>query len=636
MISAILQDVDLHILNTGQPTYLSPSYGTLSAIDVSSCSSLLLVELEWYVLDDLHNSDQFPAMILLQNVNPLPINPSQRWMLHRADWDMFSKLVGVDKWDPHNVNTNCKTLTEAILNAAYRAIPQRKTSNRKSLPWFDSSCRNAIRARRKAYRKFRSDLSTTSFIQFKKARAQARRLIRERKAEYWRNYVSTVNSNTPVAEVWRKIRGIQGKNLSSPIFLSIDSELTADADAVAEKLADSFTIAEDAFDGKFLQSRRQEEANKLYFDSSTDEVIDYNLPFSMWELEFSLKLCKGLSPGPDNVLYEMIRRLPLEVKSIQLQLYNQIWQKGVIPDDWKLAHIVPILLASSYRPISLISCLGKVLERMVNRRLQWILERGQLLWSEQSAFRRRRSTLDNLVILESEIHYAFVNKQVVVVVLFDIKNAFDSVWRFGILRALHNWGFKGNLPKFIMNYLSGTHFQVFVNGTLSTKRTTKYGVPQGSALSSTLFSIAVNGIINCLSQNVKGLLYADDLLIFCRSRSIEFARRNVQAAVNRISTCCETSGLRISAEKRKCIMFSRRRGDNPSIELNIGSQPVPCVDQVRFLGLTFDKRLNWLPHIEELRVRCFKKLRILKVLGNTSWGADRASLIKIYQALVCS
>lgn len=70
--------------------------------------------------------------------------------------------------------------------------------------------------------------------------------------------------------------------------------------------------------------------------------------------------------------------------------------------------------------------------------------------------------------------------------------------------------------------------------------------------------------------------------------------------------------------------------------LNLGPYPIPCVDQVRFLGVIFDKRLDWIAHVNELRKRCFNRLNILRVLSNTSWGADRISLMKVYQGLIHS
>src|SRR5699024_6697221 len=104
-------------------------------------------------------------------------------------------------------------------------------------------------------------------------------------------------------------------------------------------------------------------------------------------------------------------------------------------------------------------------------------------------FRQLRSTTDNLVLLESQIHEAFVEGQKVLAVFFDIKRAFDTAWRHAITKKLHDWGIKGKILKFVENFLGNRSFRVLANGHLSSSRLQQNGTPQGSVLSSTLFLI---------------------------------------------------------------------------------------------------------------------------------------------------
>ena len=135
---------------------------------------------------------------------------------------------------------------------------------------------------------------------------------------------------------------------------------------------------------------------------------------------------------------------------------------------------------------------------MINTRLVWYLESNNLISPVQSGFRSERSTNHNLIRLETFIRDAFIKKERVVAVFFDLEKAFDTTWRHGILRDLHELGLKGRLPIFIKSFLAERTMQVRVGSTLSDLYEQKQNVPQGSILSTTLFNFKINNIVNCL------------------------------------------------------------------------------------------------------------------------------------------
>ncbi|GFW75959.1 putative RNA-directed DNA polymerase from transposon X-element [Trichonephila clavipes] len=132
------------------------------------------------------------------------------------------------------------------------------------------------------------------------------------------------------------------------------------------------------------------------------------------------------------------------------------------------------------------------------------------------------------------------------------------------------------------------------------------------------------------------LFYVDDLQVSCEGSDMRMIERQLQTAVNNILKWCDTNGHSISASKSCCVHFCRKRGIHPDPEIRIRDVQIPVVPDVRFLGVIFDRRLTFLPHILHLRKRCEKSLNLLKVLSNTSWGADRTSLLRVYQAIVLS
>ncbi|GFY07466.1 putative RNA-directed DNA polymerase from transposon X-element [Trichonephila clavipes] len=170
----------------------------------------------------------------------------------------------------------------------------------------------------------------------------------------------------------------------------------------------------------------------------------------------------------------------------------------------------------SYRPIALTSCFCKTFERMVNTRLVYVLEKEKCISPLQSGFRKSRSTLDNLVFLESQIRDAFVRRNHLVSLFFDIEKAYDQTWCYGILRNMHDFGLRGNLPIFIFNFLVVRYFPVRIGHSSSHKFIQDQGVPQCSVLSVTLFNIHMSSILGHLPPSVRGMLYVADLQVSCQ------------------------------------------------------------------------------------------------------------------------
>ena len=212
---------------------------------------------------------------------------------------------------------------------------------------------------------------------------------------------------------------------------------------------------------------------------------------------------------------------------VMLHIFNNIWIIGEFPLSWSEATIIPIPKPGkdptdpgNYRPIALTSCVCKTFERIVNNRLVWFLEKNKLLTEFQSGFRKQRNTNDQLIRFESFVREGFVRREHVVSVFFDLEKAYDTTWKYGILRDLHKCGLRGRLPQLIGNFLANRYFRVRVGSCLSNSFNQEMGVPQGSILSVTLFILKINSIVKCLPSHIKCSLYVDDFLIYYRSKNM--------------------------------------------------------------------------------------------------------------------
>ena len=257
----------------------------------------------------------------------------------------------------------------------------------------------------------------------------------------WSSFVSSVNSRTPSSTVWRKVKKIAGKfTPNPPPVLKMNGQYMTSALEVSNALAEHFAnVSSKSEVAPFHQYRWNEEQKPLDFTAEREE--HYNLPFTEREFDSALAACKDSAPGPDEIPYAMFRHVSFNTKLFILSIINRIWHDNSYPTVWELAIILAFLkpgkdkfLAASYRPIALTSCLCKIMEKMVNARLVWYLEKKRILSPIQCGFRRMHSTTDVLVRLESSICEAFASKEHHVTVFFYLEKAYDTAWRHGILK----------------------------------------------------------------------------------------------------------------------------------------------------------------------------------------------------------
>ena len=194
--------------------------------------------------------------------------------------------------------------------------------------------------------------------------------------------------------------------------------------------------------------------------------------------------------------------------------------------------------------------------------------------------------------METFIRDAFIKKEHVVAVFFDLEKAYDTTWRYGILKDIHKLGLRGRLPTFIENFLADRTMQVRVGSSLSDYYDQEQGVPQGGVLSTTLFSIKINDIVKCLGNLTDCSLYVDDFCICYRSKSMATIERQLQQNLNKIENWATSNGLKFSKSKTQCVHFCQLRKQHNDPVLHLYGSPIQVVEESKFLGILFDKYLK--------------------------------------------
>ncbi|KAE9528780.1 hypothetical protein AGLY_012355 [Aphis glycines] len=654
IVEKFLDNEQIILLNTGEHTRHNVANNSFSSIDLSITSSSLAPKTKWKVLTEYNCSDHWPISIELLDQSPqIPFPP--KWNTKKPNWELFNDLISqsitenpIEIDSPINqttINSLTNKFTHTILTAATKAIGKTNHNTKKNLvPWWNHECNESIKRYKRCLNKFKKSNSPLDHIQLKKARAQSRYITKKRKTETWQKYTSSINTNTPSMEVWNKIKAIKGISYHrlplvlqhNNISLSTPSDITkAFAEVFQKNSSDSnydpeFATFKDTFEMYTTNEPELDPHPHLNF---------LNMPFSTSEMLDARSNCNSKSPGPDDIPYSFIKNLPSIGLNQLLQIYNLIWETGFYPDPWRNAIIIPIpkpnknkFNISNYRPISLISTLSKLLEKMVNKRLTWFLETSKLLPINQCGFRRNHSTLDHLSCLHTDICNAINTKQHLILIALVLEKAYDMVWRNRVLHIIHKWGINGNILTFVKNFLRNRSIQVKAHHNLSNLYPTENGLPQGSVLSVTLFLIAIHDIFLQVQKPTKHLIFADDCYIYCSGININTTREILQNALHTLQEWANKSGFIFSPHKSKGIQFNL----NIDTALYLKNTQIPFHKSLRILGLIFDNKLNWTTHLKQLKVACKVKLNVIKTLANHTWGADKKSLLNIYKTLILS
>lgn len=644
-IENILYNQAISVLNDGRPTHYHVQTGSYSTIDLSICSSDIFDDLNYEVLDSTFSSDHFPIKISW-NDPPLLVSTVPRYKTELGRWREFERLTEVGAVDASmDVEQLLQHIQSTIISAADQTIPRTSGNYQKPpVPWMNNICKAAKRDRNRAERALRRNFSIENKIRYNRAKAFCRYTMKQQRLISFQNYVQSINQRTTLHQVWKKVRKIEGKFSPNPtpVVQDQNGQLHSAPEEVANLFAEHFANISSPtnYTPEFQHYKGQQESRHLNFN--TRERLDYNEPISMQELKSALSSTLESSPGEDQITYSMIKHAHPTLLEHLLHLYNKIFLEHVFPAAWLIAIIIAILkpaknhkILNNYRPISLIDVPCKLLEKIINNRLIWVLETQGFIAPDQSGFRKNRSTSDHLVRLETDLRAALNQRLHTIAIFFDLQKAYDTAWRYGVLRALYDFGIRGSLPIYLSNFLSNRSLKVRVSSAYSRTVPVLEGIPQGSVLSCTCFLIAINSITANIPRSVRSLLYVDDLTIYASGSTTNTIERQLQLALNSLQQWSAKTGFQFSVVKTEAMHVCRKHGcPKLAPNLTLNNQPIKCSDSIKFLGLILDNTLSWKPQINALKAKCNKGLNLLKKLAHTKWGSDAPTMVRLYIMLI--
>ena len=626
MLKNIQNQLNLINLNTDEHTHLDRYTGNTDILDMAFSSlNLSKHDIQFLIGDDL-GSDHLPIEIALDTPphRNTHINPV-RYKFNQTDREVFESTLEAalgsrevpELKSTQDIDKYADFITTAISTAVDKAIPKSKSGRPESQPVSDETL-VLIKEKRKLRRQYSQVHDPLVTTRVNQLQTEIKDNLRIESQASWEKFCNDISLETNHTESWCKIKNfLKPKGQHDYPALRLDAKTTkTDADKAqlfAESVERHFGIQSNSFHSKHFDEVNQFiEDNYEYFyppedsdDYRSDMDDDHDLVADV-DSDTLIKIVKflklGKDQGPDNIHNEVLRLGTTTSLFHHLaRLFTSSIQIGYIPTAWKLATLRMLLkpdklpsLTTSYRPISLMSSIMKLFERVIEQRLRSYLEDIGFINNYQSGFRQNKSTEDHLFRPSQSVMESFNRREHVVAAFLDVKKAFDNVWHNGLRYKIFMLDLPTKMTRWLSDFLVGRVIQVNVNGFLSDQISPAAGVPQGSVLSPLLFLIYVNDLPNPHDRQNSKSQFADDTALWPASRNVHIAAKLLQKDLRKLAKWCAKWRIKLNPEKTKVIIFSRSYlAGKPEPTLKLYSERLKIYPQVKFLGITFDSKFTF-------------------------------------------
>ncbi|KAF2357068.1 Reverse transcriptase domain [Trinorchestia longiramus] len=378
--------------------------------------------------------------------------------------------------------------TSNLIEASHKVFKKTKeyTQPKYNKSWWNSKCAGAVKAKQEAKIVLINQPSPVNLIAYKRCQALVKQEVKNAKKESWISFCNSITTDTSASLIWKRIKNLQTPFCKKAQPVLTNNAIITDSVSKANALANHY---QERLTSPSPSPFPQHPLIPLAMALNDDTPSVINDPFNIQELNRGLTSMRSTATGHDDIHNEHLKHIPDNYKTWLLQLDNKSLQSGMLPTVWQPAIIIPLpkpnkplTSVDSYRPIPLLSCVQKLMERLIVSRLTFFLEQKGVFRKTQGGYRRRLSAIHQVTKLEAAIRSTLANKSIMLCLFVDFSSAFDTVWPMGVLYKLSRCGVRGTMLRWLQAYLKDRPFKVFMEGTYSSERIAKSGVPQGAVL----------------------------------------------------------------------------------------------------------------------------------------------------------
>lgn len=538
--------------------------------------------------------------------------------LNQIDWD--------NVLNSEDANTQASQFYSVVFDVIQQLVPRKRIARDRSIkqPWWNAELRHKRNILRKARKRLFRSKSPEDNVCVERLETEYELLNETLYREYLDN-IQTRLTDDP-SSFWSYVKS---RKRTDGIPSVVDS-----GDRSSNSPEEAANLFADFFKGVFNHGLHTAPADYL------DEIPSHNIdmPFPVLSeaevLEALAAVDSSKGPGPDKLPPSFIKMCAGSLAHPVSLVFNRSLTNGQFPDVWKVAAITPIHKSGrrkdvqNYRPISILSCLPKVLEQLIHKRMY--AAAVPIISEFQHGFVKKRSTVSNLMLYVSSINSSLEKRCQVDSVYVDFAKAFDKVPHNLAIEKLRRMGFPRWLTVWLSSYLTGRTGFVRIGSSRSLQFAVTSGVPQGSHLGPLIFLLFVNDI--CTHLKSQKLLYADDLKVF-RVVSSAIDCVALQQDICAINEWCVRNGMKVNEEKCNVISFSKKQ-DTIHYRYEMNSHLLTRVDCIKDLGVMMDHKLTFDKHVAVTSAKAFATLGFLR--RNTVDFENIRALKTLYISLVRS
>lgn len=520
-------------------------------------------------------------------------------------------------------NEKACIFSNSLKKVVSKFVVTKKISNIKSNAWFCNELALLKNSKVNQYKIAVWINNETEWENYRKIRNFYKNKLDQAKNNYVNNKIETSKDQK---SMWRTIKEMVLNNNKTGNIKEImfADGVVNDAGEIAEK-----------FNQYFVNSIVDINSGISHMDYN--DMIEYRQSVFKFERvsSESLKLCiKNMNKKKD--INFVNTKLILENYDLLgenlLEIINESLETGIYPDKWKETLVIPIEKIKNskkyneFRPINMITCEAKIIEKIVNMQLNKYLEENNIITENQSGFRNNHSceTLLNLIIANWKVE--IYNKKVIIAVFIDLKRAFETVDRKLLLKKMEKYGVRNSEYEWFKSYLHNRKQKTRVNGHVSSSIIVPLGVPQGTILGVLLFLIFINDIEKAVKYS-KILLFADDALMYFVSDSIDDCVCKINEDLNLLNGWMKMNKLSLNVAKTKAMCLNGILNADILIE----NVQIDIVNEIKYLGIIIDDKLNFKSNIDYICKKVAKKLSFFKNIRNK---VSTKCAINIYNTII--
>ena len=600
------------------------------------------------VRSDMHCGSDHEALVTLLPGRGQSRQEQLHYRIPEANLPRFAGLVEIGMAQVPNLQNaihtsqveNCVLAITTVLKDAIRISGKASRSKGRSAPWWTDKCKEMYQRHiysRKENNRSSPSIETREFLS----------TVRQAKRAYWRNIIDGVKSDKELYRVinWHKLEPTQ-----QDTALVIDGRTITDpaekAEALRESILSRFSSKDDLPAHLELHSLTQAHSQLVLAGRPSPALaatLPWNTSISIEEVERNVIGIGNTSPGPDQITVRVLKACWTHIKQTVRDIYQQCLQLCYFPTAWKLAEVVMLPKTGkrdktsprAWRPIALLSCLGKGLERIVARRLAWTALTSNILSPQHGGAMPKRSATDLAAALTHDIELALSRQKTVTVITMDVLGAFDALLKNRLLQRMHKQGWQDKTVLFINSFLTNRKVRVRLGKEITPETEVQCGTPQGSPLSPVLYTLYLAELLT--QDKTLRFGYADDICIYRATDTLDNNVQLLAADVRRIIDWGVQNKVQFAPEKLEMIHITRQRNTyapSCTIDENLIIRPITAEKDsneqpaLRWLGVWFDRRLTFKHHVA---VRASKARRVahhIRSLGRTAHGPPASSLRK--------